>query len=71
MDTLADDLVSFLHRCHLIGAERIPSARPLPGGVSSDIWLVETDRGPVCVKRALARLEVAQDRRAPLARNAY
>jgi 5-methylthioribose kinase len=43
----------------------------LTGGVSSDIWRVELDRGPVCVKRALAKLRVEQDWFAPVERNAY
>jgi aminoglycoside phosphotransferase (APT) family kinase protein len=51
-----------------------PDARPnferLTGGVASDIWKVELAGGPVCVKRALAKLRVAQDWRAPTARNA-
>ncbi len=71
MSQLAADLVSFLRRFDLIGADETPSARPLTGGVSSDIWLVETAHGPICVKRALARLKVAQDWRAPVERNAY
>lgn len=71
MSQLAADLVSFLRRFDLIDADETPSARPLTGGVSSDIWLVETAQGPVCVKRALARLKVAQDWRAPVERNAY
>lgn len=71
MSDLAADLVSFLRRHDVIGADDDPPARPLTGGVSSDIWLVETKRGPVCVKRALARLKVAQDWRAPVERNAY
>ncbi len=43
----------------------------LTGGVSSDIWRVELERGPVCVKRALAKLRVRQDWFAPVERNAY
>jgi len=43
----------------------------LTGGVSSDIWRIDTDRGPVCAKRALARLRVAADWRAPIERNRY
>jgi len=39
--------------------------------VSSDIWRVDLARGPVCVKRALARLRVAQRWEAPLERNRY
>jgi aminoglycoside phosphotransferase (APT) family kinase protein len=45
---------------------------PLAGGVSSDIWRVALpDRGPVCVKRALPKLKVAADWRAPTSRNLY
>ncbi len=43
----------------------------LTGGVSSDIWRVEFARGPVCVKRALAKLRVREDWFAPVERNAY
>ena len=43
---------------------------PLAGGVSSDILLVtQAGRAPFCVKRALARLKVAAEWRAPVARN--
>lgn len=44
---------------------------PLTGGVSSDIWRIDTPQGPVCAKRALARLRVAADWRAPIERNLY
>ncbi len=43
----------------------------LTGGVSSDIWLIQTAQGPVCAKRALAKLRVAADWRAPIERNRY
>ncbi|MDP6952056.1 MAG: aminoglycoside phosphotransferase family protein [Alphaproteobacteria bacterium] len=43
---------------------------PLAGGVSSDIWRVDTPRGPICVKRARPRLAVAADWCVPVARNA-
>ena len=45
--------------------------RPLTGGVSSDIWRIDTARGPVCAKRALSKLRVAADWRAPIERNRY
>ncbi|MBM3732547.1 MAG: aminoglycoside phosphotransferase family protein [Acidimicrobiia bacterium] len=48
-----------------------PLAEPLPGGVASDIWRVDLKRGTVCVKRALAKLKVAADWRAPVERNAF
>jgi len=41
---------------------------PLTGGVSSDIQLARTRRGPVVLKRALERLKVAADWRAPQSR---
>ena len=43
----------------------------LTGGVSSDIWRIDLPGGPVCVKRALAKLRVAADWRAPVERNQY
>jgi aminoglycoside phosphotransferase (APT) family kinase protein len=45
--------------------------RPLTGGVSSDIWRIDTEQGPVCAKRALSKLRVAADWRAPIERNLY
>jgi fructosamine-3-kinase len=44
---------------------------PLTGGVSSDIWCIETTHGPVCAKRALPKLRVAADWHAPIERNRY
>ena len=44
----------------------------LTGGVSSDIWRIDnTLQGTVCAKRALAKLRVAADWRAPISRNLY
>ncbi len=47
------------------------TGRALTGGVSSDIWCIDTEGGPVCAKRALAKLRVAADWRAPIERNRY
>lgn len=44
---------------------------PLAGGVSSDIWRIDTERGPVCAKRALPKLRVAAEWHAPIERNLY
>ena len=45
---------------------------PLAGGVSSDIWRVALGDGrAACVKRALPKLKVAADWRAPTERNLY
>jgi aminoglycoside phosphotransferase (APT) family kinase protein len=43
----------------------------LPGGVSSDIWLVRAAGRVYCVKRALPKLKVAADWFAPVERNRY
>jgi streptomycin 6-kinase len=44
----------------------------LAGGVSSDIWhLALPDGQEICVKRALPKLKVAADWRAPVVRNIY
>jgi 5-methylthioribose kinase len=42
---------------------------PLAGGVSSDIYRVDVDGRSFCVKRALGRLKVEADWRAPVERN--
>jgi fructosamine-3-kinase len=55
----------------LLAATERPQAAPLPGGVASDIWRVDLKTGPVCVKRALAKLKVAADWRVPVERNAF
>ncbi len=43
----------------------------LTGGVSSDIWRIDLPAGPICIKRALAKLRVAADWQAPVERNRY
>ena len=47
------------------------TARPLGGGVSSDIYRVDVAGRTLCVKRALAKLKVAADWRVPVDRNAH
>ncbi len=59
-----------VEQCLLSPGERA-DWHPLPGGVSSDIWRVDIGGRSVCVKRALAKLKVAADWKAPLSRNAY
>lgn len=56
---------------HLLDPGVAVTAARLTGGVSSDIWRVDLPAGPVCVKRALAKLRVAADWRAPVERNRY
>jgi aminoglycoside phosphotransferase (APT) family kinase protein len=64
-------VLDFLRRSCLAGSDESPRIEPLSGGVSSDIWRVDLARGPVCVKRALPRLRVAQLWEAPVERNRY
>jgi len=66
-----DWIVDFLRASNLIGASQSPVAVPLAGGVSSDIWHVRLQPGDLCVKRALARLKVQADWRAPVERNHF
>jgi aminoglycoside phosphotransferase (APT) family kinase protein len=64
-------LAAALRRLGLLRAGEPARFTALPGGVSSDIWRVDLARGSVCVKRALAKLKVEADWRAPVERNAY
>jgi aminoglycoside phosphotransferase (APT) family kinase protein len=60
-----------LRELGLAAADEALTGTPLAGGVSSDIWRIDTRGGPVCAKRALPKLRVAADWRAPIARNRY
>jgi 5-methylthioribose kinase len=51
--------------------EEVIAARALTGGVSSDIWLVQTTYQRLCIKRALPALRVAADWQAPVERSTY
>jgi 5-methylthioribose kinase len=64
-------LVEALQRAGLIDDASSARFEPLSGGVSSDIWKVDTPTRRFCVKRALARLKVAADWQAPVERNRY
>ena len=57
-----------LGRMALVSTHQSMRLVPLAGGVSSDIWRVEVPGATFCVKRALARLKVAADWRAPVGR---
>jgi len=67
-DQAASAVTGFLESA---GLGRASSIHALSGGVSSDIWRVDLASGPVCVKRALPRLRVAQLWEAPVERNRY
>jgi len=64
-------LRSFLEATGLMPVGGHMDAHPLPGGVSSDIYLVGTLRGNVVVKRALPRLKVDGVWLAPVERSAH
>jgi aminoglycoside phosphotransferase (APT) family kinase protein len=66
-----DELLAALVRLGLCRSGDRPAFEPLTGGVSSDIWRVDTGERTFCVKKALARLRVDADWRAPVERNAY
>jgi aminoglycoside phosphotransferase (APT) family kinase protein len=65
-----DDVATLVDRLGLSDGG-ILSVVPLAGGVSSDIVKVATRRRTFVLKRALARLKVAADWRAPVERNSY
>lgn len=71
MGMVPSDILAVLRRGGLIALDTEPDGEPLTGGVSSDIWRIDLDPYPLCVKRALGRLKVAADWRAPLERSAY
>ena len=69
--TVDPDLDAFAHEAQLVRAGETPVWTPLSGGVSSDIWRLDSGGRSYCLKRALARLRVADDWTAPVERNLY
>ncbi len=67
----AAELTEALRRMGLLAAEAVARFTPLLGGVSSEIWRVDLPSGPICVKRALAKLRTERDWFAPIARWRY
>jgi fructosamine-3-kinase len=70
----ADDLreiLGILRHMGLLAVGAKAHGERLTGGVSSDIWRIDLDSGPICIKRALSRLRVAADWHAPVERNRY
>ena len=68
---MSDELDAFLLRAGLLKRGETAVWTKLSGGVSSDIWRVRLPDKTVCVKRALAKLKVEADWRAPTERNIY
>lgn len=65
------EIVQALYNMRLLVPDEAARGERLTGGVSSDIWRIDLPSGPICVKRALAKLRVAADWRAPVSRNLY
>jgi aminoglycoside phosphotransferase (APT) family kinase protein len=63
------ELLAALQRMGLAGPRASCTLTPLSGGVSSDIFRADVEGRSFCVKRALAKLKVAADWRAPVERN--
>ncbi len=63
------ELLAALQRMGLVGPRAPCTLTPLSGGVSSDIFRADVEGRSFCVKRALAKLKVAADWRAPVERN--
>jgi aminoglycoside phosphotransferase (APT) family kinase protein len=64
-----EELVASLRRMNLVSASERPVITPLAGGVSSLIARVDTPARSFCIKRALPKLKVAADWKAPVERN--
>ena len=65
------EILDALRRMGLLATSTDTCGERLTGGVSSDIWRIDLPAGPICVKRALAKLRVAADWQAPVERNRY
>jgi len=65
------EFVRALHELCLADEREPLAGAPLTGGVSSDIWCIQTARGALCAKRALPQLRVAAQWLAPIERNRY
>ncbi|HEX6020070.1 MAG TPA: aminoglycoside phosphotransferase family protein [Burkholderiaceae bacterium] len=70
-ESIPAEFARALRELGVAGADEPLAGQPLAGGVSSDIWRIDTAHGAVCAKRALPKLRVAADWRAPIARNAF
>jgi aminoglycoside phosphotransferase (APT) family kinase protein len=70
----AQDSASLLYglrRMALVGTDQPVTLTALAGGVSSDIYRAELPGRTICIKRALGKLKVAADWRAPVERNRW
>jgi fructosamine-3-kinase len=65
------ELQRFLFDFGLVSAEDRIECTVLSGGVSCDVWCIDTAERTICVKRALPRLRVAACWQAPISRNTH
>ena len=65
MTEATDEIRAALADMGLARADADYPMTPLGGGVSSDVYLVDLPDRQVCVKRALPKLRVTADWRAP------
>ena len=65
------DFMAALSRMGLLAPGERPTIVPLTGGVSSAIVRVDLRSGPICLKRALAKLKVAADWQVSVERNRW
>ncbi|MEN9498589.1 MAG: hypothetical protein RIS83_408, partial [Pseudomonadota bacterium] len=71
-EPLPEAIAAGLIAMGLLAPGQTAQGEALAGGVSSDIWhLTLPDGQAICVKRALPKLKVAADWRAPVVRNIY
>jgi tRNA A-37 threonylcarbamoyl transferase component Bud32 len=71
-EPLPEAIAAGLVAMGLLAPGQLVQGEALAGGVSSDIWHVTLPDGrDICVKRALPKLKVAADWRAPVVRNIY
>lgn len=63
-DERSDGITASLRRVGILGESEVADIRPLTGGVSNDVVAVRIGTTEVVVKRALARLRVADEWRA-------
>jgi len=63
-------IAAFIEQSGLVTKDLPPTMVALTGGVASDIWRVTSDERSFVVKKALARLKVANEWNAPVSRNA-
>jgi aminoglycoside phosphotransferase (APT) family kinase protein len=71
MTELPPEMLAALSRMGVLPAGDAVNGERLTGGISSDIWRIDLPSGAICAKRALAKLRVAADWRAPVERNIY